>query len=136
MIFPVARTTGICLLLFLSACSTQPVQERPPASSPQPPPAAVTRPEPTPQPEQPAVTAHRQLLTQADRAMSQGDYDTALALLERAQRIDPQDGLIYLNLARTYRASGDDRRAVATAERGLLYCNGAAQCDALRQFVR
>lgn len=132
----VARMTATCLILCVTACSTQPVQERPPASSPQQPPAAVTRPEPTPQADQPAVTAHRQLLEQADRATANGDYDTALVLLERAQRIDPQDGLIYLNLARTYRASGHDRRASATAERGLLYCEGAAQCDALHQFLQ
>jgi Tfp pilus assembly protein PilF len=75
------------------------------------------------------------LLDKADTAAQRGDYEQALALLERAQRIDPDSGEIYLVLAKTYRAKGDDSLAAATAERGLLYCDGKAQCDALRRYV-
>ena len=57
------------------------------------------------------------------------------ALLERAQRIDPGSADIYLALAETHQARGDLSQARATAERGLLYCNGASQCGALRAYT-
>ena len=69
-------------------------------------------------------------------AARQGDYEQSLALLERAQRIDPDNAQIYLGMARTHRARGDSAQARATAERGLLYCEGKAECDALRAFTR
>jgi tetratricopeptide (TPR) repeat protein len=73
---------------------------------------------------------------QAQQARARGDYEQALALLERAQRIDPESGEIYLELARTHQAKGDRAQARATAERGMLYCRGSAQCDALRSLTR
>ena len=42
----------------------------------------------------------------------------ALALLERAQRIDPDSAQIYLAMARTHEASGDGSQARATANAG------------------
>ncbi len=57
-------------------------------------------------------------------------------MLERAQRIDPDSAEIYLAMARTHQASGDTSQARAVAERGLLYCNGRAECDALRGLAR
>ena len=39
-------------------------------------------------------------------------------------------------LAQTYEAKGDAALASSTAERGLLYCQGRAECDALRAYVR
>ncbi len=82
-----------------------------------------------------APSAYRPLLDKAAYAATQGDYAQALALLERAQRIEPSSGEIYLNLAKTYRAKGDLAMAQATAERGLLYCSGRSECDALRAYV-
>ena len=64
----------------------------------------------------------------------QDDAFTALALLERALRIDPDSGEIYLALAKIYSLKGDTAMASATAQRGMLYCNGKAQCDALRAY--
>jgi tetratricopeptide (TPR) repeat protein len=72
----------------------------------------------------------------AQQAAARGDYEQALALLERAQRIDPESGEIYLQLAKTHQARGDDAQAMATAERGMLFCAGAAQCNALRAYAR
>ena len=74
-------------------------------------------------------------MDKATAARSRGDYEQALALLERAQRIDPDSGEIYLELARTYAAKGDDASARATAERGLLYCRDD-ECAQLKAFIR
>ena len=96
-----------------------------------------------PIPEQPAPpardpnasNAYGGLVDKATTARSRGDYEQALALLERAQRIDPDSGEIYLELARTYEAKGDDASARATAERGLLYCRDD-ECAQLKAFTR
>jgi cytochrome c-type biogenesis protein CcmH/NrfG len=80
--------------------------------------------------------AYGSLLSRASAATDRGDYEQALALLERAQRIDPDSAEIYLHLAATYTAKGDAALAKATAERGLLYCQGQAECDALRRYAR
>ena len=75
-------------------------------------------------------------MKKAEQARARGDYEQALALLERAQRIDPESGEIYLQLARTHRARGDSAQARATAERGLLFCAGKTECDALRALAK
>ncbi|MFT6287838.1 MAG: tetratricopeptide (TPR) repeat protein [Alcanivorax sp.] len=80
--------------------------------------------------------AYGPLLARASAATDRGDYEQALALLERAQRIDSDSAEIYLHLAATYMAKGDVALATATAERGLLYCQGHSQCDALRSYTR
>lgn len=99
----------------------------PPATAPQ---TAPPRPDPA------ASSAYQSLLDQAGQARARGDYEQALALLERAQRIDPDSAAIYLAMARTHAARGDSGQARATAERGLLYCTGRSQCDALRAYLR
>ena len=43
---------------------------------------------------------------------------------------------IYLAMAATHQARGDISQARAVAERGLLYCNGTRECDALRSYTR
>lgn len=136
------KCIGICLVLLLGGCATNfpdesgsvPVEKQPEYTPVTPPPTA---PKPSPTPTGPSTSgAYQGLLSKADEASSRGDYEQALALLERAQRIDPDSGEIYLNLAKTYTAKGDDVLAAATAERGLLYCRGSVQCDALRAYTR
>ena len=137
---------GMCFLLLLSGCSIYslpggepaPVEKQPdytPVTPPDTRPSTPPHPEPSPDVSG-SSGAYRGLLDRADQASARGDYEQALALLERAQRIDPDSGAIYLNLAKTYSAKGDLALAVATAERGLLYCSGAVECDALRGFIR
>jgi Tfp pilus assembly protein PilF len=85
---------------------------------------------------EPSVSAaYQPLLDKAARATASGDYAQALALLERAQRIDPDSAEIYLSMAKTHKASGDMAQSRATAERGLLYCQGNGECEALRAYT-
>lgn len=130
----------IALLALLPACSslTKPGGESVPVVAP---PEAPTTVPPTPdrethRPASPSASAAwRPLLDKARAAADRGDYEQALALLERAQRIDPDSAEVYLGLARTHQARGDSVQARATAERGLLYCTTDSQCNALRGYV-
>ncbi len=74
------------------------------------------------------------LLEEARSLRREGDMAGCFARLERALRIAPQYAPVYLELARSHSAAGNDTRAVASAERGLLYCGGA-DCRALRRFT-
>ena len=135
----VRLAVAVWLALLLAGCS---VYSLPGQQEPAPPPPTTTAP-PPPVPEQPAPpardpnasNAYGGLVDKAAAARSRGDYEQALALLERAQRIDPDSGEIYLELARTYAAKGDDASARATAERGLLYCRDD-ECAQLKAFTR
>jgi len=137
-----ARGTSLCIAMFVSGCSIYSVPGSEPAPVEKEPEYTTTTPPATaPQPKAPPVepsanTAYQPLLDKARQASDRGDYEQALALLERAQRIDPDSAQIYLAMARTHEASGDSSQARATAERGLLYCNGRAECDALRGLAR
>ncbi|MEP0201431.1 MAG: tetratricopeptide repeat protein [Halioglobus sp.] len=109
-------------------------QSAPSTSQPAQTPVTPTSPDVAPDPN--ANNAYGALLQQAEQARNKGDYERALTLLERAQRIDPDSGEVYLHLARTYQAKGDLTMQHATAERGLLYCNGSSECSALRALSR
>ena len=87
------------------------------------------------EPEPGVAAAYGPLLARADTAVNRGDYEQALALLERAQRIAPDNAAIYLDMARAHFARGDYSQSAATAQRGLLYCNSTQQCDALREYL-
>ena len=133
----IRRFVALFLTLLLAGCSA--FLGTPPEPAPPPAPAAppVTTPQPPARPPQPSsADAWRPLVHKAEQARARGDYEQALALLERAQRIDPESGEIYLQLARTHQARGDGAQAAATAERGMLFCSNPAQCNALRAFAR
>lgn len=133
----------VALSLMLGACGTNPYSQprietpEPEYREPVPEPVPETQTETQPQVSRPPASgAHAALLAKADNARVQGEYDQALAYLERALRIDPDNAEIYLELAQTHAAAGNPTQARATAERGLLYCSGRSQCDALRSFTR
>ena len=75
-------------------------------------------------------------MAKAELAAEGGDFERSLALLERALRIDPDSAELYLALADVHARKGDTGMAKATAQRGMLYCSSAAQCDALRRYSR
>lgn len=131
------RGAALCLVLFVAGCSTYSAPGSAPAPPP-PPSAPAPQPPPTPpRPPQPSTTsAWKPLVEKAQQARQRGDIEQALALLERAQRIDPESAEIYLELASTHQARGDMAQARATAERGMLFCRSAAECNALRAFLR
>ena len=136
------RTAAVCLLLQLSACSIYSVPGGGPApmeKQPEAPPVVtppVMTPAPATRPSTPSASAaYQPLLAKAEQATGRGDYEQALALLERAHRIDPDNAEIYLSMARTHHARGDSAQASATAERGLLYCCTESECAALRKFT-
>lgn len=138
----VRKATIVVLALALAGCSAflgtppepAPVVKQPPQPTAAPP---VPTPQPPARPPQPSTSgAWQPLVDKAAQASARGDYEQALALLERAQRIDPESGEIYLQMARTHRAKGDAAQARATAERGMLFCSGSAQCNALRALTR
>lgn len=137
-----SRGGVICLLLIIGGCSTYSMPGSEPAAPPQPTapaprsPAPPQQPQPPRPPQPPITTAWKPLVEKAQQARARGDYEQALALLERAQRIDPESAEIYLQLAQTHRARGDISQARATAERGLLFCKNKGECDALRAFSR
>ena len=136
-----SRSLVVGLVIWLGACATHAPPESAPVPTVKPPPPVVTPPARQPQAPPPRPAAHptvaalQPLLARAGQAREQGDYEQSLALLERAQRLDPGSAEVYLYMAQTHRARGDAAQARATAERGLLYCVAEAQCAALRVFT-
>lgn len=149
--FRLDRLALVLLTIFISACSVYsapgqhqaPVEPQPeyievdtqaerPASEP----AATPESESAPAPLAGASSASQPLLQQSSQARDRGDYEQSLALLERAQRIDPRSGRVYLELAETHDARGDQRQAQIVAERGLLYCIQRSVCEGLRSYIR
>lgn len=133
----VSRTLLIALLgLLLGACANDP--QRPASDA-----TATASPEPlrTPATVEPAAsepglrTASGGLLAQAGEARRRGDLDRADAILQRAQRLDPTNALVYLELARLHQQRGEQAASRAAAERGLLYCD-AGSCEDLRALAR
>jgi Tfp pilus assembly protein PilF len=125
------------MMLLLGACGTVP--DRDPAPVENRPKSAPASTVPTPtqpsSPQRPPInSAAQSLMEKAGAELDTGDYEQALALLERALRIDPDSGEIYLALVKTYSLKGDTAMANAVAQRGMLYCSGKAQCDALRAY--
>lgn len=138
LLLAVLAVTGGCSVYSVPGGKPAPVETRPPPAPettpvPGPSPSAPSAPQP---PEPNASHAYGGLLARAEEASGRGDYEQALALLERAQRVDPDSAEVYLALARTYAAKGDASRARATAERGLLYCRSDAECARLRALTR
>ena len=125
----VSRFVLIALVLgLLAACSTTPVETPTKSSRPgEPTPGSGTG-------TAPENSASAGLIERARQARLVGDYGLASGLLQRAQRIDPRNGLVYLELSRLYQDQGDIGGARSAAERGLLYCNEET-CRRLRQLL-
>jgi len=131
----VSRPVLIALVLLLSACAGQPQrteearQDAPPEQSTRTP--ATVAPEPL---NSGVREASDSLLADARSARAQGRLDAADRLLQRAQRIDPANPGVYIELAELYAQRGQVAASRTAAQRGLLYCEGES-CPALRRLA-
>jgi Tfp pilus assembly protein PilF len=96
-----------------------PVPGQPAAPVPEPPPPY------TPPPKQfrlgPATSA---LVAQAHRQSAGGDYGAAAATLERAQRIEPDNPLVWIELGRLQLSTNNAAQADAMARKALSLATG------------
>jgi uncharacterized protein HemY len=127
---------ALCSLLGACAIPVTPTYPRPtPAPAPVPPPARTVPPAtptptppvpPTPAPTPPAAprpapSVTLALVEESDAARARGDYDKAVALLERAIRIEPDRPELWLSLAKAHLAQGDYAAAEQLARKSLLF---------------
>lgn len=116
----------LLLALGLAACASTggdiaPVEERAPQVE-IPPQARAEIPQPAPQrPPSPAVES---LLAQALTASKKGDHANAVSLLERAQRIEPRNALVWNRLALERLQEGRYGQAESMALKSNLYAAG------------
>lgn len=121
------RQLILLLPLVLAGCATGPAPVSPSAPAAQTgsagreTPAVTTGAETV---EDPASSAVSGLIAEARALREAGNIDESLVRLERALRIAPESALVYLELARSHEVAGNDELAKASAERGLLYCEG------------
>lgn len=69
------------------------------------------------------------LQRQAIQRMQQSDHLPAIALLERALMIKPDDVGTYVLLARVHTLNGDRAQARAVLQRGLLYAPAGSAAE-------
>lgn len=77
--------------------------------------------------------AAERLQAQAAVAYENGDFARALALLERAQRIAPHDGSIYLDMSAAHRAEGREALACQFVRKGLSVPSSSEVVGALEE---
>lgn len=148
------RLSAFLIMVFLGGC-TVPVYEPapsppPPRPSPAPappprevpapvpppaPPPPVLEPAPPPPPPPPSATATAALLAQSRTQAAAGNFPLATATLERALRIDPRDGRLWLELGRLKLRQGDRTQAHSMGQRALALAGAdqalQAECEKL-----
>jgi Flp pilus assembly protein TadD len=115
----------------------------PQPGTPQPegPPPAGQEPEETPPP--PPVAPPKQfrlgaassaLVTQARKLADAGEFGSAIATLERAQRIEPENPLLWIELGRVHQEEGNAAQADSMGRKALALATGdpAAQAASWR----
>ena len=119
------QTVALCLSVMLVALITGCAA---PAPTPEPAPRpaqAPTAPEPVQTPPGPAAT----LLVASEQALNQGDAEQAAALLERAIRIDPDNGELWLALARARFEQGEFDQTEQLARRAITLLGNQPQLE-------
>ncbi|TAL04392.1 MAG: tetratricopeptide repeat protein [Porticoccaceae bacterium] len=140
--------SGLSALLVLAACAPMSSQPPAPVIVPTPPktgpalpppakPAPVPEVRPAPRPVVPppprvipppvAPDAVSALLQQANSEARAGRHDAAIALGERAQRLDPRAPEVYLVLGRAHLARGQAAEARQLALKGLALSAGGSE---------
>lgn len=138
----ICRFVTIAMILLVAACASGPAPIPPEAPAAKRGSSAGATPAVTAPTKPVAGTVSSQgasapvdaLLDEARRFRKSGDLPLSFARLERALRIAPRRAEVYLELARNHYAAGNPERAAASAERGLLYCDGRS-CRELRRFL-
>ena len=104
-----------------------PGQETPPAETPPPPPV-------TPPKQFRLGAASSALVTQARKLADQGEFGSAIATLERAQRIEPENPLLWIELGRVHQEEGNAAQAESMGRKALALATGdpGAQSSAWR----
>ncbi len=111
------RRLLVVLLLALSACANQPLDQWPD-------PAGGGSSEAVGEPAQSdarsgSAEAVRELIVSSRTFSASGDYARALADIERAIRIEPRNPYLWLELGETHLSRGDARQAVATSRKAI-----------------
>jgi Tfp pilus assembly protein PilF len=109
VVYRFSLTFPLLVTLSLAGCSSYTPTEPAPAPVEKKPDYTEVKPR---QPEPSTTAAYQPLLDKAEQARQRGDYEQALALLERAQRIDADSADVYLAMARVLRSKAfDDTRS-------------------------
>jgi Tfp pilus assembly protein PilF len=117
---------SLVLSLTLVACASAPTTTQPaePASGTSPPTATET---PAADAPEPSVTLA--LRNESQRAAQSGDLAKAAALLERAIRIEPTNGELWLDLAEIRLDEGDADAAEQLARKAISFAKGRYQLE-------
>lgn len=126
------RLPVFALTLLVAACATPtsreparvPVEEQ---SGPASIPPLARAPVPEAAPPKPANPAVESLLAQALVASKKGDQAGALSLLERAQRIEPRNALVWNRMALARLQQGEFAQAESLALKSNLYAAGNSE---------
>ncbi|MET0985606.1 MAG: tetratricopeptide repeat protein [Steroidobacteraceae bacterium] len=111
------------------------VPPSPPATQPTPPPPVVES-RPLPEPSAPVVRepvlgpAAKSLVAQAQSQLAARNYPVASASIERALRIEPENPLLWLELAKVRQAEGNYSQAENLARRALSRSTQAPKAQA------
>jgi predicted Zn-dependent protease len=74
--------------------------------------------------------ASRSLVAQAQTQVASRNYPQAAAAIERALRIEPENPLLWLELAKIRQAEGNNGQAETLARRALARSTGAPKAQA------
>jgi tetratricopeptide (TPR) repeat protein len=133
------RLAVLLLVTGLVACRSLLSPERPPNPPPEPgaaaapagaaPPAAAPTPQ-TPTRQYRLGSAASALVAQAHTRAAAGDYPAAMATLERALRIEPENPLAWIELGRVQLASGNAAQADHMGHKALGLAGGDPNAQA------
>jgi len=133
-----------CAVLLLSACAgprpyeppTQPAPSEPPETvetQPGSPPTTVEPPQPLPPPapREPVLSpASRALVDQAQAQLVSKNYAVAAGSIERALRIEPDNALLWIELAKVRAAEGNYAQAENLARKAISLSTHAPRAQA------
>jgi len=127
----ILRITILIMVVILAACRSLVSPEHPPGAPAEPPTPPAASPGPPAAPAPPAPTreyrlgsAASALVTQAHARTAGGDYPAAMATLERALRIEPENPLTWIELGRVQLAAGNGAQADSMGHKALGLASG------------